>query len=249
MGDAISHAILPGVALAYVIKAPFAIGAFIAGGLAAAFMGVVKATTRIREDAVIGVVYTAFFAAGILIISIIPTPLRLQSIVNGNLVGISNHDIWQIALVSVLVLSVLVARWKDLCLFIFDPAHARSIGINTLLLQGILLMLIAGVSVAALQAVGVILAVAMLVTPGATAYLLTDRFGRMVGISVVIGAVTSFLGAYISHFLNASVGGTIVVLQTLVFMVAFFFAPKHGMLASRRMGRRASDALAAGGAA
>lgn len=243
MGDALSHAIVPGVALAYYAGIPFSAGAFASGMLAAATMGFVKSRTRIREDAVIGIVFTTFFAAGVLLISVYPSNVSLKSIVFGNILGIAFADIVQMLLISGVTLVVLGLKWKDLMLFCFDPNQARAIGLNTTVLHFTLLTLLAATAVAALQAVGACLVVAMLVTPGATAYLFTDRFGRMMGLAAAMGAGTSFLGAYGSYFLNGSTGGCIVVLQTLMFLGALFFAPKHGIIAGRRKARAADAAM------
>lgn len=243
MGDALSHAIVPGVAIAYLAGLPFALGAFASGMAAAMTMGLLKSKTRIREDATIGIVFTTFFALGVLLISIYPSNISLKTIVFGNILGIANGDIVQMLIISVVTLTVLLLKWKDLLLFAFDPNQARAIGLNTTLLHLTLLTLLAATAVAALQAVGACLVVAMLVTPGATAYLLTDRFGRMMVLASVMGVGTSVLGAYGSYFLNGSTGGCIVVLQTALFLFALAFAPKHGVLASRRKGRTSSHAL------
>jgi len=239
MGDALSHAVVPGVALAALIGLPFAAGAFFAGLLAATTMGFLKARTELREDAVIGVVFTTFFAAGLLIISLRPTGVSLRTIVFGNILGISNPDLKQIAAISVVTLTVLALKWRDLVLFCFDANQARSLGLNTTRLHFTLLTLLAATAVASLQAVGACLVVATLVTPGATAYLLSDRFGRMMFIAGGIGASTGCFGAYLSYFLDGSTGGCIVILQTLLFLVALVLAPKHGMLASRTQRRLA----------
>ncbi len=241
MGDALAHSIVPGVAIAAIVGLPFAAGAFVAGMLAAAGMGFVKAKTPIREDATIGIVFTAFFALGLLLISIYPTGFNLRTIVFGNMLGMADFDILQALIICGFAVVVLFAKWRDLLLFCFDPNQARSIGLNTTVLHFTLLTLLSAVAVAALQAVGACLVVAMLVTPGATAYLLTDRFGRMMGIAGAMGVVSSAVGAYGSYFLDGSVGGCIVVLQTSLFLLALAFAPKHGMLAARRATRRAID--------
>jgi len=233
MGDALSHAVVPGVTLAYMFGAPFALGAFFSGLLAALGMGFVKTKTQLREDAVIGVVFTTFFAAGVLLISIFPSSVSLRTIVFGNILGISDPDVVQVAIISAITLAVLGVKWKDLVLFCFDANQARALGLNTHVLHFTLLTLLAATAVAALQTVGACLVVATLVTPGATAYLLTDRFSRMLGIAGTMGVVTSFLGAYASYYIDGSTGGCIVVLQTLVFLTALTFAPKHGLLASR----------------
>ena len=240
MGDALSHAVVPGVAVAYYVGWPFAVGAFVTGLLAAAGMGFVKKKTRLREDAVIGVVFTAFFALGLLLISLFPSGVDLRSIIFGNILGISNRDVVQMLAISAVTLMVLGLKWKDLLLFCFDANQARALGLNTTLLHAMLMALLAATAVAALQTVGAVLVVAMLVTPGATAYLLTDRFGKMIGIAVTLGVGTSLVGAYASYFFDGSTGGCIVTLQSVIFMIALIFSPKHGMLAARAKRRAAS---------
>lgn len=239
MGDALSHSIVPGVSLAYIFGLPFSLGAFISGMLAAVVMGYVKENTRIREDAVIGIVFTTFFAAGLLLISLYPSNINLKSIVFGNILGIANPDIIQMLIISAVTGLVIIFKWKDLVLYLFDESHARSIGLNTKLLHFTLLTLLSATAIAALQAVGACLVIAMLVTPGATAYLLTDRFKTMMIIATFLGASSSFIGAYISYFLNGSTGGCIVVLQAVVFIFALIFAPKHGVLAGLSLQRHA----------
>lgn len=234
MGDALSHAVVPGVAVAYILGLPFALGAFIAGLLAAGTMAFIKSKSRIREDATIGVVFTAYFALGLLLISLFPARVDLKVIILGNILGISNPDISQVIVISVVTLLVLGLKWKDLMLFCFDPSQARTMGLPVGLLHVVLLALLAATAIAALQAVGACLVVAMLVTPGATAYLLTDRFGKMLWLSSIMGAATAWTGAYASYFFNGATGGCVVTLQTLIFLVAFVFAPKHGILASKR---------------
>jgi len=234
MGDALAHSIVPGVAGAYLLGLPYAVGAFFAGILAALGMAFVRSQTRLREDAVIGLVFTFFFATGLLLVSIYPTSVNVQSIVLGNILGISDWDALQVVVISVVTLAVLLAKWKDLMVVFFDEAHARSIGINPTWLKVLFFTLLSAATVAALQTVGACLVIAMVVTPGATAYLLTDRFHRLLLLSVAIGAATSFLGAYLSYFLDGATGGVIVTLQTIVFLAAFYLAPKHGVLAMRR---------------
>jgi manganese/iron transport system permease protein len=234
MGDALSHAVVPGVSLAYILGLPFAFGAFVAGLLAAATMAFIRARSRIREDATMGIVFTAYFAAGLLLISLFPARVDLKTIILGNILGISDPDILQVIVISIITLVVIGLKWRDLMLYCFDPNQARTIGLRTAVLHVTLLSLLAATAVAALQAVGACLVVAMLVTPGATAYLLTDRFGRMLMISAGMGVATSLAGAYASYYFNGATGGCIVTLQTLVFLAAFVFAPKHGILASKR---------------
>ena len=233
MGDALSHAVVPGVAIASLIGLPFAAGAFFSGLLAALGMAFIKRKTRLREDAVIGVVFTAFFALGIFLISVFPSGVDLRTVVFGNILGISDGDIVQIVLISAVTLTVLGLKWRDLLLFCFDPLQARALGLNVAALHFTLLALLSATAVAALQTVGAVLVVAMLVTPGATAYLLTDRFPRMLGIAVGMGIGTSLAGAYGSYFFDGSTGGCIVTLQSLLFVAALIFAPKHGLLAAR----------------
>ncbi|MDX2226824.1 MAG: metal ABC transporter permease [Verrucomicrobiae bacterium] len=234
MGDALSHAIVPGVAIAYIVGIPFALGAFVAGILAAAGMIFINSHTRLKEDAIMGIVFTSFFALGLLLISLHPTSVNLKSIILGNVLGISGADTLQVLLIAAVTLSVIGCRWRDLLLYCFDADHARSLGLNVILLHATLLVLIAATAVAALQTVGACLVIAMLVTPGATAYLLTDRFDKMLGIACGIGVSCSCVGAYASYFLNGSTGGCIVVLLTLVFLGVFVFAPRHGLRARTR---------------
>jgi ABC-type Mn2+/Zn2+ transport system permease subunit len=228
--------------VAYIVGLPFAAGAFIAGLLAAGAMAFVRAKTRIREDATIGVVFTAWFALGLLLISLFPARVDLKTIILGNILGISDADITQVVVIGAVTLVVLGLKWRDLMLYCFDPNQARAQGLRTGMLHVVLLTLLAATAVAALQAVGACLVVAVLVTPGATAYLLTDRFGVMLWLSAALGMATSLAGAWASYFLNGATGGCIVTLQTLVFLTVFAVAPKHGMLAARRRIRPAAHA-------
>jgi manganese/iron transport system permease protein len=234
MGDALAHAIVPGVAGAYLLKIPFAAGAFFAGFLAAIGMWFVRQRSKLREDAVIGIVFTSFFATGLLMVSINPTAVNVQSIVLGNILGISDRDAMQVVIIAAVALTILTLKWKDLMLVFFDEQHARTVGLHPTALKLMFFTLLSACAVAALQTVGACLVIAMVVTPGATAYLLTDRFGRLLALSVAIGGVTSVLGAYISFFIDGATGGVIVVLQTVLFLTAFFLAPKHGVFASRK---------------
>lgn len=241
MGDALAHAIVPGVAGAYIIGIPFAAGAFFAGLLASLGMWFVRQQTKLREDAVIGIVFTSFFALGLLMVSIYPTAVNVQSIVLGNILGISDDDAIQVVIIAAVSLAILTLKRKDLMVVFFDEAHARTIGLNPAALKILFFTLLSACTVAALQTVGACLVIAMVVTPGATAYLLTDRFERLLALSIGIGVVTSIVGAYISFFLDGATGGVIVTLQTLVFLTAFLLAPKHGMLAQRRLRAQAEE--------
>ncbi|MEN3939832.1 metal ABC transporter permease [Prosthecobacter sp. SYSU 5D2] len=242
MGDALSHAVVPGVSVAWMLGLPFSVGAFIAGILAALGMGWVKANSRLREDAVIGVVFTTFFAAGLLLLTLYESNISLKTIIFGNILAISDPDIVQVVIISAISMLVLGMKWKDLLLYCFDETHARSIGLNTRFLNVLLLALLSATAVAALQTVGACLVVAMLVTPGATAYLLTDRFGRMLGIATGLGVFCGVTGAYISYYFNGSTGGCIVVLQTIIFLLALVLAPKHGLMAARSQRHQATAA-------
>jgi len=244
IGDALSHAIVPGVAGAYMLGLPFALGAFLSGGLAAATMLFLNQRTRLREDAIIGLIFSSFFGLGLFMVSLSPTSVNIQTIVLGNILAITPADTLQLVLIAGVTLVVLAAKWKDLMVAFFDENHARSIGLRPGVLRAVFFTLLAACTVAAMQTVGAFLVVAMVVTPGATAYLLTDRFPRLILLSVAIGAGSSFLGAYASYFLDGATGGIIVMLQTLVFLAAFLFAPKHGLLAARRRARAALEARA-----
>ncbi|NKM28609.1 iron/manganese ABC transporter permease subunit SitC [Rhizobium laguerreae] len=242
IGDALSHAIVPGVAGAYMLGLPFSIGAFFSGGLAAAAMLFLNQRTKLKEDAIIGLIFSSFFGLGLFMVSLKPMAVNIQTIVLGNILAITPEDTLQLAIIGFVSLAVLLVKWKDLMVTFFDESHARSIGLNPTVLKVIFFTLLSASTVAALQTVGAFLVICMVVTPGATAYLLTDRFPRLLVIAVIIGSMTSFVGAYASYFLDGATGGIIVVLQTAIFLIAFFFAPKHGMLAARR---RAAQALEA----
>ena len=239
MGDAISHAVVPGVVVAYALNIPFAIGAFLFGFGATVAIGYVKAQTRLKEDAVIGIVFTGFFAFGIVLVTKIPSNIDLFHILFGNVLGISQSDIIQTLITGFITLAVVLIRRKDLLLFCFDPNQAKAIGLNTQGMYYTLLSLLALTVVAALQTAGIILVIAMLITPGSIAYLLSDRFDRMLIISTASSVFACIMGTYISYHLDISTGGSIVVLLTLMFVIAMLFAPKYGIWvqnAKRRSG-------------
>ncbi|NHF73523.1 metal ABC transporter permease [Paracoccus xiamenensis] len=242
IGDALSHSVVPGVAGAYLLGLPLAVGAFLSGGLAAGAMLFLSERSGLKVDVVIGMIFTSFFGLGLFLVSINPIAVDLQAITMGNILAIGAAETWQLAIIGLVSLVVLVAKWRDLMVVFFDESHARSIGLRVGLLKGVFFMLLSACVVAAMQTVGAFLVIALVVTPGATAYLLCDRFERLILTSVAIGAITCSVGAYISFFLNGATGGIIVVLQTLIFLAAFIFAPKHGLLAARR---RAAQALRA----
>ncbi|CDZ47839.1 metal ABC transporter permease [Neorhizobium galegae] len=241
IGDALSHSIVPGVAGAYMLGLPFSIGAFFSGGLAAATMLFLNQRTKLKEDAIIGLIFSSFFGLGLFMISLKPMAVNIQTIVLGNILAITPEDTLQLAIIGFVSLAVLLVKWKDLMVTFFDESHARSIGLNPTALKILFFTLLSASTVAALQTVGAFLVVCMVVTPGATAYLLTDRFPRLLVLAVIIGSITSFVGAYASYFLDGATGGIIVVMQTAIFLIAFFLAPKHGMLAARRLAAEALE--------
>ena len=239
IGDALSHSIVPGVAGAYMLGLPFALGAFLSGGLAALTMLFLNQRTGLKEDAIIGLIFTGFFGLGLFMVSLNPMAVSVQTITMGNILAITPGDTIQLALIGGISLLVLGLKWRDLMVVFFDENHARTIGLNPGRLRVLFFTLLSACTVAAMQTVGAFLVVALVVTPGATAYLLTDRFPRLIALSVAIGAVTSAVGAYVSFYLDGATGGVIVCLQTLLFLLAFLLAPKHGLLAARRRARRA----------
>ncbi|MFN5116692.1 MAG: metal ABC transporter permease [Cyanobacteriota bacterium] len=243
MGDAVSHAVLPGVVLAYAFHLPFAVGAFAFGVGSVGLIGWIRQHTRLKEDAVIGLVFSGFFALGLVLISRLRSNVDLGHILFGNLLGISDADLGQTLAIALVVLGVLLVRGRDLLLFCFDPSHARSIGLRTGALHYLLLSLLSLAAVAGLQAVGIILVVAMLITPGATGYLLTDRFGRMVALAVLSAVLATVLGVLLSYWIDASTAGCIVLMLTLQFALVMVLAPRHGLLAQRRRRQRRTSPL------
>lgn len=230
MGDAMSHSVVPGVALAYYFNFSYVIGAFSTGILAALGMFFVRQKSKLKEDAIIGIIFTTFFAVGLLILSIKPLPINIESIILGNLLAISDEDVFQVSTICVLSIFVLALKWKDFMLIFFDEVHAGTVGLSTTQMKLIFFCLLSAATVSALQTVGAILVVAMVITPGATAYLLTDRFSKMILISTGIGVISCVAGTYSSYFLDGSTGGLIVLFQTLGFLGAFLFSPKYGYL-------------------
>ena len=230
MGDAVSHAVLPGVVMAFALGLPFALGAFVFGVGSAVAIGFIKQKTRVKEDTVIGLVFTGFFGLGLILVSKVRSNVDLTNILFGNVLGIRPADLQQTLIMAALLLVVMVIFRRDLLLFCFDATHAHSIGINTGFLHYLLLSILSLATVVGLQTVGIILVVAMLVTPGATAYLLTDRFGVLTGLAMASGVLSGVAGIYISYWLDASPAGCIVVFQTLQFLLAMLFAPRHGII-------------------
>jgi manganese/iron transport system permease protein len=238
IGDALSHSIVPGVAGAYMLGLPFALGAFFSGGLAASTMLFLSQRSKLKEDAIIGLIFSSFFGLGLFMVSLSPTSVDIQTIVLGNILAITPVDTLQLVLISGLSLMILTAKWKDLLVVFFDENHAHTIGLNPNRLKILFFTLLSACTVAALQTVGAFLVIAMVITPGATAYLLSDRFGFVILLATAIGAGTSLIGSYLSFFLDGATGGIIVVLQAIIFTLVFLFAPKHGFIASKIRGKR-----------
>ncbi|MEO0497159.1 MAG: metal ABC transporter permease [Pseudomonadota bacterium] len=234
IGDALSHSVVPGVAGAYMLGLPFALGAFLSGGLAALAMLFIGSRTELKQDAVIGMIFTGFFGIGLFMVSLNPTAVDVQTIILGNILAITPTDTLQLLIIGSVCMVALVLKWRDLMVVFFDENHARTVGLNPTWLKLLFFTLLSAATVAALQTVGAFLVIALVVTPGATAYLLSDKFPRVIAIAVVIGAGSAFFGAYISYFLNGATGGVIICVQTLAFLLAFVFAPKHGLIAARR---------------
>ncbi|MGE9550222.1 iron/manganese ABC transporter permease subunit SitC [Erwinia amylovora] len=237
IGDALSHSIVPGVAGAYMLGLPFALGAFLSGGLAAGSMLFLNQRTRLKEDAIIGLIFSSFFGLGLFLMSLSPASVNIQTIVLGNILAITPADIVQLSVIGAVSVVVLFFKWKDLMVVFFDENHARAIGLRPARLKILFFTLLSVSTVAALQTVGAFLVICLVVTPGATAWMLTDRFPRLLCIAVAIGSITSFLGAWASYYLDGATGGVIVVAQTILFLLAFIFAPVHGLLANRRRAR------------
>ena len=234
IGDALSHSVVPGVAGAYLLGLPYSVGAFFSGGLAAVAMLFISSRSRLKPDVVIGLIFSGFFALGLFMISIRPASVRIETIVFGNILAISPEDSVQLVIIALVSLAILLFTWKDMMVVFFDESHALSIGLKASALKVLFFTLLSACTVAALMAVGAFLVIAMVVTPGATAYLLTDRFPILILISVAVGVLSSAIGCYISYFTDGVTGGVIILLQTTALLLAFLFAPRHGILASRR---------------
>ena len=223
IGDALSHSIVPGVA-----------GAFFAGLLAAGAISFLNRRTRLKPDVIIGLIFSTFFGLGLFMVSVSPTSVNIQTIVLGNVLAVSPGDMAQLVIISAVTLGVLLLKWKDFLAIFFDETHARGVGLHPGPMKVLFFGLLAACTVAAMQTVGAFLVIALIVTPGATAYLLSDRFGRVIGMATAIGAVSSFIGVYASYFLDGATGAVVVLVQALLFALAFVFAPVHGVLAARR---------------
>jgi len=230
IGDALSHSIVPGVAGAYILGLPFTLGAFISGTAAASAMLYLNEKTNLKEDSIIGIIFTSFFAIGLFIVSISPTPINIQTIILGNILSITPQDTLQLILISIITLVILILKWKDLMLLFYDENHAQTMGLNIKFLKLIFFVLLSVSTVAAMQTVGAFLVIAMIVTPGSTAYLITDKFSKLILISIFVGIFSCAFGTYISYFIDGATGGVIILVQTILFLLAFFFSPKYGYI-------------------
>jgi len=238
MGDAISHAVLPGIVIAYVVGLPLAVGAFAAGLSCALLTGYLKENSRVKEDTVMGIVFSGMFGLGLVLFTKIETDQHLNHILFGNVLGVTLRDLAETALIAGGTLLIVLLKRRDLLLYCFDPNQARAIGLPVRVLHYGLLILLSLTIVSALKAVGIILVIAMLIAPGATAYLLTDRFERMLLIAVAVAMGSAALGTIVSFHIDGATGACIVLVQAFVFVLAFLFAPKHGLLAAWRREKR-----------
>ncbi|MFT5705943.1 MAG: manganese/iron transport system permease protein [Oceanospirillaceae bacterium] len=234
IADALSHATLPGVALAYMLGLPFSLGAFVSGGLAAIAILFIKERSILKEDVAIGIIFTSFFAAGLFLLSINPSSIDLQQVLMGNLLAIAPWDSLQMLIISVITFTFLCLYWKDILLVFFDEQQAWVAGINPRVIKVLFFAALSATTLAAMQTVGALLVIAVVVTPGATAYLLSVKFKKIIYISVSIGMGSALIGTYVSYFIDGTTGALIVSLQTLCFIAAFFLSPSQGFIYRRK---------------
>ncbi len=233
MGDAVSHAVLPGIVLAFIMGIPLAIGAFAAGLSCALLTGYLKENSRIKEDTVMGIVFSGMFGFGLVLFTKVETDQHLNHILFGNMLGVTWRDVLETGVIAGGTLFVVLVKWRDILLYCFDPQHARAIGMPVRVIHYGLLVLLSLTIVASLKAVGIILVVAMLVAPGAIAYLLTDRFERMLLIAAGVAIGSSILGTLVSYHVDGATGPCIVLIQAAAFVGAFLLAPRVGILRRR----------------
>lgn len=241
MGDAVSHAVFPGVVFAHMIGVPFALGAFIFGAGAVGLIGALQSRTTLKSDTTIGVVFTSLFALGIAVNSVFPSQVDLNHILFGNILGVGVNDLLLVAIVGFASGAVLLLKRRDLTLYAFDPVQAHTLGIRVRGLRILLLLILALVVVITLQTVGIILVVAMLIIPGATALLVSGRMSRILPIAVASALLSSMVGVYAAYYLNASVGGVVVLTQAALFMLALILGPRGGLLPNMLRSRRAAQ--------
>lgn len=229
MGDAVSHAVLPGIVIAYLLNIPFLIGAFVTGMLCAVSTGFLTENSRLKEDTVMGVVFSGLFALGIALFTKIHTDLHLDHVLFGDMLGVGWSDILLTASLTIPAFILVIIKRRDLLLFAFDPQHARVVGLNTKVLHYGLLAVLSLVIVAAIKAVGIILVIAVLIAPGAISYLLTNRFEHMIWYSIGIAVVSTVAGIALSYHIDSAPAPTIVVLMSVIFIIVFLFAPQRGL--------------------
>lgn len=220
MGDAVSHAVLPGLALAYLAGLPLTVGAFVAGLLCAAATGFLRNHSRVKEDAVMGIVFSGMFALGLVLLTRIETDVHLMHVLFGNVLGISQNDMIEAIAISAFAFLAMMIWRRDIMLYCFDPSHARAIGLNVRFIHFGLLILLALTIVAALKAAGVILVIAMLIAPGATAFMVTRSFDRMMAVAVLVSVVSCITGTVASYHLDTATAPLIVVIQAGLFILA-----------------------------
>jgi manganese/iron transport system permease protein len=230
MGDAVSHAVLPGIVIAFIVGLPLAVGAFLAGLLCAVGTGYLKENSRVKEDTVMGIVFSGMFGFGLVLFTKVETDQHLNHILFGNMLGVTSRDLVETALVVCVTLGIVLLKWRDFLLYCFDPLHARAIGLRVGALHYGLLVLLSLTIVASLKAVGIILVVAMLIAPGAIGFLLTNRFERMLLVAVGVAVGSSILGTLVSFHVDGATGPCIVLIQMAVFVLVFLFAPGSGIL-------------------
>lgn len=230
LGDAISHAVLPGVAIAYLVGWPFFVGAFITGALTSLGIGAIERHTRLKADAAMGVMFTAAFAIGVVIISQIASSTHLMHILFGNVLGVQPAALLLTIIAGVIAVAAVVLFYKELLLYTFDPVQTRALGFHSGRIHYGLILLLTLTIVASLETVGIILVVAMLATPGATAHLLTDRLPVMLAIAIGVGVLSAIIGLYLAYYFNLASGGSIVVVASTLFLLALVFSPRHGLL-------------------
>ncbi len=235
MGDAISHAVLPGVVVAYIIGIPFGFGAFVAGMSCALATGYLTENSRIKQDTVMGIVFSGMFGLGLVLYVAIRSTVHLDHILFGDMLGITLSDLVETAVIAALTAGILLVKWRDFLLHAFDPAQARAVGLPVRLLHYGLLCLISLTIVGVLKAVGIILAIAMLIAPGAIAFLLTHKFSTMMLLAAAIAVFASFFGVYLSFFIDSAPAPTIVLLMTVIFLAAFIYVSRQTAKVEERL--------------
>jgi len=230
LGDAVSHSVLPGVAVSYLLGLPYFTGALFAGVLSSLGIGFIQKETRLKEDASMGVVFTATFALGVAIISVVRGRVNLFDILFGNILTVSEQDFWLTFVTGVLVITVLIIFYRPVVFWAFDPVGARVVGIPVNFLHYLMMFMLTATIVASLRTVGIVMVIAMLITPGAAAYLLVYRLPAMILLSLIFGNLSAVSGLYISYYLDLATGAVMVMVASILFLLAFFFSPSQGLI-------------------